>query len=200
MNNNLLIIGDGNYGQIAYEIAEEMEKFEKIDFLDDKSEFAIGKVSDIEKYVGEHSFRIVAIGNAETRKTLTSCLEENCYHIPILVHPRTFVGKYANLKKGCIIEPMAVVNSGSNVGECRFISAGAIVNHSVLIDAYCHINVGAIVKARSVLPMFTKVDEGQVYYEVSFVYDLKNDKFCTDEFRQEDVKMYVREPSLFDGD
>lgn len=200
MNNNLLIIGAGACGQIAYEIAEAMEKFEKIDFLDDKSELAIGKVSDIEKYAGEYSFGIVAIGDPEIRNTLTKRLEENCYHIPVLIHPMAFVGKHTSLKKGCIVEPMAVVNSGTNVGECTIISAGTIINHSVLIDSYCHIDIGAIVRAYSVMPMFTRVDEGAVYHGTSFVYDLKNNKNCSDEFRAEYAKKYGKEPNLFDGD
>lgn len=167
MNKNLLIVGAGDYGQIAYEIAEAMDRFEKIDFIDDNSELAIGKIGDIEKLAGQYSFGIVAIGNPEIRNILTKRLEENCYHIPVLIHPRAFVGKYASLKRGCIVEPMAVVNSGATVGECTFISAGAIVNHSVLIDAYCHINIGAIVKAHTVMPMFTKVDEGVIYSRVT---------------------------------
>ena len=95
---------------------------------------------------------------------------------------------------------MAVVNFGTTVRECTFISARAIINHSVLIDAYCHINIGAIVRARSVMPMFTKVDEGTVYHGVSFVYDLKNNKNCSDEFRGEYAKKYGKEPNLFGGD
>lgn len=71
MNKNLLIIGAGDYGQIAYEIAEAMGKFDKIDFLDDKSQLTIGKVSDIEKFAGKYSFGIVAIGNVDTRYCLT---------------------------------------------------------------------------------------------------------------------------------
>lgn len=53
---NLLIVGAGDYGQIAHEIAEAMGVFEKIDFLDDKNDIAIGKVSEIEKYSGEYSY------------------------------------------------------------------------------------------------------------------------------------------------
>ena len=52
MNKNLLIIGAGDYGQIAYEIAEAMERFEKIDFLDDNSELAIGKEVILKSWQG----------------------------------------------------------------------------------------------------------------------------------------------------
>ena len=200
MNKNLLIVGAEDYGQIAYEIAETMEKFDKIDFLNDKSELAVGEVSDIEKFAGEYSFGIVVIGNADTRYSLTKKLEENCYKIPVLVHPKAFVGKYATIRKGCIIEPMAVVNFGTDVSEGTIVSAGVIINHSVLVGAFSHINVGAIVKAHSAMPMFTKVDEGTVYHGRNLVYDLKNDKNCSDEFRTEYAKKYSKESNLFDGD
>lgn len=36
MNKNLLILGAGQYGQVAKEIAEDMEYLEKISFLDDR--------------------------------------------------------------------------------------------------------------------------------------------------------------------
>ena len=42
-NKNLLILGAGQYGQVAKEIAEETGYFDKIAFLDDNSEQAIGK-------------------------------------------------------------------------------------------------------------------------------------------------------------
>ena len=35
MNRNLLIVGAGIYGVVAYEIAADMGRFEKIDFVDD---------------------------------------------------------------------------------------------------------------------------------------------------------------------
>lgn len=198
MNKNLLILGAGAYGQIAYEIAEAMGQFEKIDFLDDNSELAIGSFKDIEKFAGEYSFAIVAVGNAEIRSSLTKRLEENCYCIPVLVHPRAFVGKYATLRKGCIVEPMAVVNSGTEIGECTFISAGSIVNHNVLIGAFSHINVGAIVKAYSAMPMYSKVNEGEIYGDIKLSCQNETRK-NEDSFINDYVKKYGKEPNLFDG-
>ena len=42
----LLILGAGQYGKVAYEIASAMEQFERIEYLDDNSETAVGKLSD----------------------------------------------------------------------------------------------------------------------------------------------------------
>lgn len=44
MNNNLLILGAGQYGDVAKEMAEAMGCFGKIDFLDDNNELVIGKM------------------------------------------------------------------------------------------------------------------------------------------------------------
>ena len=197
MNKKLLIIGAGEYGQITHEIAEAMGVFEKIDFLDDNSEMAVGKMCDIEKFAGEYSFGIAAVGNPGKRRELTMRLEENCYNIPVLVHPRAFVGKYASMRKGCIVEPMAVVHSGANLGDCVLVSAGAVVNHSSIVEAYSHVNVGAIVEAHSFVAPMTKIKEGEVFSGTNFNTEEK--KQGTDAWIQEHIEKCGKEPNLFDG-
>ena len=48
--NNLLILGAGQFGLMVKEIAESMSCFDKIDFLDDNNEIAIGKLCDYEEF------------------------------------------------------------------------------------------------------------------------------------------------------
>ena len=67
INKNLLILCAGQYGQVAKEVAESMGCFEKIAFLDDNNENAIGKLADYEKFVTDYSSAFVAIGNADLR-------------------------------------------------------------------------------------------------------------------------------------
>ena len=62
---NLLIIGAGQYGMVAKEIAESMGCFDQIDFVDDVNEIAICKISEIESLVHEYDSAVVAIGNSE---------------------------------------------------------------------------------------------------------------------------------------
>ena len=115
LNKNLLILGAGQYGQVAKEVAESMGCFEKIAFLDDKSEAAIGKLSEYEKFVTEYSYAFVAIGNADLRLSYIQKLEEACFRIAILVSPKAYVSPSAQLMKGTIVEPLAVVNANSSV-------------------------------------------------------------------------------------
>ena len=59
---NLLILGAGEYGQLVKELARN--RYTTIDFLDDKSTAAIGKLEEYKKYVDKYE-AIVAIGNNE---------------------------------------------------------------------------------------------------------------------------------------
>ena len=70
MNKNLLILGAGQYGLVAREIALSMRCFEKIDFLDDKSELAIGRLEDYEKYTAGYSCAITESGAVVRLKSI----------------------------------------------------------------------------------------------------------------------------------
>ena len=90
-NNNLLIVGAGQYGLVALEIAQAMHRFDKIAFLDDSFKGStaflaachpersvsevegsgptiIGSTCDIEKFAGEFHYGFVAIGNPHARR------------------------------------------------------------------------------------------------------------------------------------
>ena len=83
---NLLIIGAGQYGMVAKEIAESMKCFEKIDFVDDVYPSAVGKICDIDKLIHEYDSAVVAIGNTELRLNLIKGLCEIGYEVPTLIH------------------------------------------------------------------------------------------------------------------
>ena len=92
---NLLILGAGQYGQVAREIAEAMGLFEHIAFLDDNSSAAIGKLSDFDNYIDDFDSAVVAIGHAETRLKLIEQLIGAGYDVPVLIHPRAYIAPSA---------------------------------------------------------------------------------------------------------
>jgi acetyltransferase-like isoleucine patch superfamily enzyme len=107
----LLILGAGQYGMVAQEIAKAMGIFQKISFLDDNSSKAIGKISDFEEFADEYSEAIVAIGNAEKRMELLEKLESSGYIVSVLIHPQAYVSPSAVIGKGSFIEPMTVIHT-----------------------------------------------------------------------------------------
>lgn len=170
MNRNLLIVGAGMYGAVAYEIAAEMGCFEKIDFVDDKRTDTvngidvIGKVKDLEKLSCRYGNIIVAIGNPEVRLRLLGTIEENTrFRIVSLISPRAYVSPSAEIMQGCVIEPMSVVHTGCVVGKGCFISAGAVVNHYGRLCDCVHIDCNATVAGNALVPEGTKVNSGEVF-------------------------------------
>lgn len=178
MNKNLLILGAGQYGTVAKEIAEAMGCFEKIDFLEDTfglgktegsyHEQSIGKLTDYEKFTEEYTYAIVAIGSAEHRKEWTEKLTESTYRIPVLLSPLAYVSKSAQLRYGDVVEPMAVVHANVAVGIATYISAGAVVNHNSFVSDYCHINCNAVVMGGAVVASGTITKPCEVIEALKF--------------------------------
>lgn len=137
---NLLILGAGQYGMVALEIAEAMGKYDRIDFLDDNSSATIGKLSDFDKYINDFDSAVVAIGSADKRLKLIEQLIGVGYDVPVLIHPRAYVAPSAMIGQGSFVEPMAVVHTDVVIGTGCIISAGTIINHNAVVGEGCHLN------------------------------------------------------------
>lgn len=160
--NNLLIIGAGGHGHVVKEIAESLNLYEKIEFIDDNNSEAIGKRIDLKKYISEYKYAFVAIGNNELRKTIQNELIEYGYKIPTIIHKSSYVSPSAKVGIGTLVEPMAIINTNSIIGDGCIISLGTKIDHDIKIGDFCHINVGSIIKANNEIKELTKIDAGEV--------------------------------------
>lgn len=154
---NLLILGAGQYGAVTKELATQTGLFSKIDFLDDNSDKAIGRIDELGNFLSKYTNAIVAVGNSDFRLDTLSKLKECGYSIPSLISPLSYVSPSAIIGEGCIIEPFAVIQTGALVKRGCIISSGAVVNHNAVIEEGCHIDVNAIVKANARVESRTKV-------------------------------------------
>lgn len=161
---NLLILGAGEYGKLVKELARN--KYTTIDFLDDKSSAAIGKLEDYKKFVDKYE-AIVAIGNNETRLSWIEKLEKDGFVIPTLISPQAYVSPSAQIEKGCIVEPMAVINANAILKKGTIISSGAVVNHNAMVKQGCHIDCNAVVGADAIVPSKMHLNYGQVITKVT---------------------------------
>ena len=176
MNKNLLIIGAGTYGHVAFEIATDMGCFEKIDFIDDGRKTTLngievlGTTQDIDKLDVEYGNIIVAIGNPKARLSLLARIkEETSFRIVSLISPKAYVAPSARLLSGCIVEPMAVVHTGCVICSGCIISAGAVVNHTTMCCEGVHVDCNATVAGYSLVPAETKICSGEVYKETDSI-------------------------------
>ena len=163
MNNNLLILGAGQFGLMVKEIAESMGRFEKIAFLDDSNHMAIGKLMEYEKFLCEYSNAIVAIGNPYVRLSYTQKLEAAGFRIASIISPVAYVAPSAILMNGAVIEPMAVVQANTTISLCCIVSSGAVVRHNAFLEEGCHLDCNAVAMSGCVVPARTKVNACEVY-------------------------------------
>ena len=170
MNRNLLIVGAGIYGVVAYEIAADMGCFEKIDFIDDSRKTTpngievIGSTRDIDELAVEYGNIIVAIGAPEVRLSLLGRIkEETPYRIVSLISPKAYVSPSAQIMPGCIVEPMAVIHTGCVISTGCIISAGAVVNHASMCCDGVHVDCNPTVSGMALVPAGTKIKSGEVY-------------------------------------
>lgn len=170
MKRNLIIVGASTYALVAYEIANDMNCFEKIDFVDDNKSIApngtkvIGTTNDICKFSDEYTDVIVAIGNPDVRLSLIDRIKNAaCLSIATLISPRAYISPSAMIVEGTIVEPLAVVHALCTIKTGCIISAGAVINHESICEEGVHIDCNATVAGYMIVPARTKLASGEVY-------------------------------------
>ena len=161
-NKNLIILGAGGHGHVVKEVAEAMGIFNKIDFLDDNSNEAMGLCSENSEFIDEYTYAIPAFGNNKLRMEWIEKLEKNKFQIPTLIHPTAYISPSATISLGTVVEAKAVVNTNSKIGKGSIISIGTIIDHDAAIGYGCHLDCGSVVKSNCVIAALSKINSGQV--------------------------------------
>lgn len=169
---SLLIIGAGIYAMIAFEIADCMGCYGRIDFVDDFRKETpvgfktVGTTSDLAKLAGEYDEVTVAIGNPEVRLALLKKMsEEYSSKIATLISPRAWVSRFAKIGPGCIVEPMAVIHPECELELGCIVSSGAVINHGSNCEMGVHVDCNATVEGYCLVPKCTKIGCGEAYRE-----------------------------------
>lgn len=163
MGRKLLIVASKRYGDYVKEIAESMGCFEKIAFVDNEREGAIGKLEDVESFYPEYNCAIAACDDGVERLEWNKKLEA-LYNIPVLFHMDSTISPSADLLPGCIVEPRAVVGCGSTIGQATVIGANVVVEPYCFIGDSCTLKSGTIVKSTSMVAMNTSTEQGSVLF------------------------------------
>lgn len=161
--NDLLILGAGQFGLMVKEIAESMDCFDNIDFLDDNNPVAIGKLDDYEMFKQKYRYATVAIGNPNIRLSYIQKLEAAQFIVASVSSPLAYISPSAKIAKGSIIEPMAVIQANSAISCGCIVSSGAVIRHNSFVGDVCHIDCNAVVMSGCEVPEKTKVEACSVY-------------------------------------
>lgn len=178
----LIVIGAGGHGQAVYEVALTLNKYLTTDgnanimFLDDRYKtlkdekqmygsagyIISGSCNDFKEYIDEDTEFYPAFGENRTRLKWEEEICEAGGKLATIIHSSAYVAKSVIIKAGTVIFPYAIVNTGCIIGRACIINMGAIVDHGCVLNDACHINSGAIVMAENNVPMYTKVDSGEI--------------------------------------
>ena len=150
MKNKLLIIGASGHGKVVADIAIKMNKWKKINFLDDNESIkmcmgieVIGKSADAFTYIDEADI-FIAIGNNATRERFYETLAPAGASIPTLIHPNAVIGPEVELGAGTVVMAGAVINSSTKMGKACLVNTGVIIEHDNMIEDFVHISPGAL--------------------------------------------------------
>lgn len=148
---NLLILGAGSHGQEVRELAQSLNVFRRIAFLDDDPgrTQAIGRCSDLARFVGEYPIAIAAVGDRALRMRWIEELARAGFILPVLVHPGAVVSPSAVIGYGSVICARATISAGAVIGKGCIISSGATIDRDVAIPDGTHIDCGRVVTSNS---------------------------------------------------
>lgn len=148
MKDRLLIIGASGHGKVVADIAQKMNRWKNIAFLDDDKSLmtsigldVIGKAVDVFTFKDDYEI-FVAIGNNFTRKKIQEKLEVSGATIPVLVHPNAIIGTEVELGVGSVVMAGVVINCCTRIGKGCIINTGSTLDHDNVIEDYVHISPG----------------------------------------------------------
>ena len=141
------IIGAGGHGKVVGDIAlslnynqifyfDDINKSKEIKFLGNYA----GKVNKINEYKAIPF--IIAIGDNNKRKDIFFELIKKEYKIISLIHPSSFVSKYAKIGKGTAVMPKTVINASTKISNSCIINTSSSIDHDCSINSFCHICPG----------------------------------------------------------
>lgn len=98
----LIILGAGEFGKTIEDVAGQLDKYEKINFLDDKAEGEdiLGKTDDFKNFINDYTEFYPAFGDNELRYNWILKLDEAGAKIATIVHPSAYVSPKVVIGKG----------------------------------------------------------------------------------------------------
>jgi len=149
MKEQLIIIGASGHGKVVADIAEKLNHWKSIYFLDDNASIntnmgykVIGKTSDFLNHLDISDF-FVAIGDNKIRQQVQEEIIKAKGSIISLIHPKATIGSDVTIGSGTAIMAGVVINPDTSIGSGCIINTSVSLDHDNTIKDYVHISPGA---------------------------------------------------------
>lgn len=152
----IILIGAGGHCRSCIDVIEQEGRFIIAGVVDRPDSGMVsaagypvlGEDSDLPGLRKQYAFALVAVGqikSASVRIQLFERLKSLGFELPVILSPRAYVSKYAQVGAGTIVMHDALINTGASVGENCIINSKALIEHDAAVGSHCHISTGAIV-------------------------------------------------------
>jgi len=169
----ILLIGSGGHTRACidvietanqYEIAGMVEKDEGI--KDDNLGYSvIGTDNDLQDLRLHYNNALITVGQIKSSKVRVKLflqLKELDFTLPVIISPKAYVSKHAQIGEGTIIMHGAIVNANAKIGNNCIINNKALIEHDAIIGDHCHIATGAIINGEVSVGNETFIGSGAV--------------------------------------
>ncbi len=183
---NFVIIGAGNFGREAAEIAkridEKEEDFKFLGFIDEYEENQGKVVNEVpvlgdlgwieEKFTGDKLFFACSLGDTINRKELVERALKHGYIPYSIIHPSVTVRYGVKIGDGVIIQPKCVIAPNVIIKNHVIINQICSIGHDDVINDYCTVSPLAALSGGVVLGEGTYIGTG-----ASVIPDIKIEKW-----------------------
>lgn len=159
-------IGYGGHSKVIINIIKKLYSDAKIYIFDDflkKSEDVtyLGKISDIDNFIGKDYLFVCCIGNIETRKKIIS---KNLKWLT-LIDPSSIISNDVKVGEGSVIMHGTICQPGCVIGKHCIINTKSSIDHDCKISNNSHICPGSTLCGNVVIGENTLVGSGSTIIE-----------------------------------
>lgn len=71
--------------------------------------------------------------------------------LPVIVSPRAYVSKHAQIGEGTIVMHNVLINSCAKIGTCCILNTGSLVEHDATVGDFCHISTASVLNGSVIM-------------------------------------------------
>jgi len=169
----ILLIGAGGHARSCIDVLEKENQFEIAGLIEKGESISneslgypvIGTDDDLQVLRQQYKYALITVGQIKTPKVrikLFQLLKKLDFTLPVILSPKSYVSKHAQIGEGTIIMHGSIVNANAIIGKNCIINNHSLIEHDSVIGDHCHIATGAIINGEVSVGKETFVGSGIV--------------------------------------
>jgi sugar O-acyltransferase (sialic acid O-acetyltransferase NeuD family) len=169
----ILLIGAGGHARSCIDVLEEENQFEIAGLIEKGESISneslghpvIGADDDLKVLRQQYKNALITVGQIKSPKIrikLFQLLKKLDFTLPVILSPKSYVSKHAQIGEGSIIMHGVIINSNAKIGKNCIINNKSLIEHDAVIGDHCHIATGAIINGEVSVGNETFIGSGAV--------------------------------------